>query len=40
MFHINAKKFKELCLDSLNIKFDVIAVSENWLDKESVNKAY
>ena len=41
MVHINARSLKknfdniELCLDSLDIKFDIVAVSENWLDKES-----
>ena len=41
LFHVNARSLKknfdnlELCLDSLNVKFDIIAVSENWLDKES-----
>ena len=41
LFHVNARSLTknfdnfELCLDSLNVKFDIIAVSENWLDKES-----
>ena len=41
--NVNARSLKknfdnlELCLDSLNVKFDIIAVSKNWLDKESKN---